>query len=545
MLTTNFDRLIEIAYERLNPGDWPPLTVAIDDEDFPSDLSAAHAPTLWKLHGSLSRDGVSTLHSVRATVASILAGGARRPALDFLARALGTHDLLVLGYSGWDDLDIVPVLADTPSHQQLLWVDHADVGQPAVRHAPEMIAGLGWERDTVGRQRIWFTVGPEGETIRDPSTALSITVRTADVMSALAIFFGLRADYPVDPDPGPFDRTRYFGEWRVGRAAERSGPYAFFLELTEARAFRADIAAQRERWRARMHELRAAPEASPGERLAVLFDRASEALCAMSHDSKRRRQHDRETIALRRELVAARASLSTAETVTALGFLARFAYLEGEPNRGDTLFTEALNLAEKDRDLAGQLKTIEVWLAAEEWASSNGIRRDYRAGFVFDPRVTYEYQEALRVRLGHQPSRWLEDVAGGVAEVDDIHWQVERLHRIARHAVDIGDVISEARAGEKLGRIYYARTLECAESLPRRPWFGREPLDTPIQQEMRYHLVLALEESFRVQELGRIVNLRVLEEPEQLASRIESCKSRLGSRLNPKLLEKLKESIWR
>jgi hypothetical protein len=54
-----------------------------------------------------------------------------------------------------------------------------------------------------------------------------------------------------------------------------------------------------------------------------------------------------------------------------------------------------------------------------------------------------------------------------VAEVDDIEWQIGRLHRILRHAIGLGEVVTEARAGEKLGLIHFVQAFRYAESLTR------------------------------------------------------------------------------
>src|ERR1044072_5800137 len=57
VMTTNFDRLIEVAYQRTaKPGELP-LRVVYNDAQFPSDgPSHSKEPVLWKLHGSLSVD---------------------------------------------------------------------------------------------------------------------------------------------------------------------------------------------------------------------------------------------------------------------------------------------------------------------------------------------------------------------------------------------------------------------------------------------------------------------------------------------------------
>src|SRR6185503_15242464 len=66
VVMTNFDRLIEIAWNRLYGGDGPPLRVAAFSHDFPENLPNRNQPTLWKLHGSLSIDGRDTRNSIQA-----------------------------------------------------------------------------------------------------------------------------------------------------------------------------------------------------------------------------------------------------------------------------------------------------------------------------------------------------------------------------------------------------------------------------------------------------------------------------------------------
>jgi len=58
VVTTNFDRLIEIAYARTAPPGELPLRIAFTDEHFPpAGPPADTPPTLWKIHGTLTAAG--------------------------------------------------------------------------------------------------------------------------------------------------------------------------------------------------------------------------------------------------------------------------------------------------------------------------------------------------------------------------------------------------------------------------------------------------------------------------------------------------------
>ncbi|MDF1593016.1 MAG: tetratricopeptide repeat protein [Desulfobacterales bacterium] len=119
VLTTNFDELIERAF----PAGQRPETLT-RTADFKRWSKRTPRGVLAKLHGSLG-----DLDSMCATMRAI---GTLGPAFmwdpprgEYLARVRRDFPMAVLGYSGTDDLDILPRLRITESNQPLLWVLHA------------------------------------------------------------------------------------------------------------------------------------------------------------------------------------------------------------------------------------------------------------------------------------------------------------------------------------------------------------------------------------------------------------------------------------
>lgn len=126
LVTTNFDILAELAI--LEAGGDP--TQAVDRDDFRADSLGDFR--LHKLHGSFWRwragSWSDSRESICATFESIGAQYARYLKNDtqklFLANLLRERPLVVVGYSGSDDLDIAPIVLRAPREQPLIWVQH-------------------------------------------------------------------------------------------------------------------------------------------------------------------------------------------------------------------------------------------------------------------------------------------------------------------------------------------------------------------------------------------------------------------------------------
>lgn len=121
ILTTNFDCLIEKACTQLGL----PCKVFINDEDYRDFENYRDRKTclILKLHGSADVPA-----SIQTTLRHIGKGKddwhMSQTKGMVVRNILQTRSLIVMGYSGSDDYDIVPVLTQTPSEKGLLWVEH-------------------------------------------------------------------------------------------------------------------------------------------------------------------------------------------------------------------------------------------------------------------------------------------------------------------------------------------------------------------------------------------------------------------------------------
>lgn len=143
LVTVNFDDLVEQA---LDEREMRPSTVDAQRE---SPAPAAPGVEVLKLHGTRWIHGGSERHfsdrPLHATIREIVrsGGGISLPpqAHELLASTLEGKQLLVLGYSGSDDLDVMPSLARCRP-AAVTWVQHA----PAAVAVPDDLVSEGIER---------------------------------------------------------------------------------------------------------------------------------------------------------------------------------------------------------------------------------------------------------------------------------------------------------------------------------------------------------------------------------------------------------------
>lgn len=130
IVTTNFDCLIEDAILALGG---EPVTVCRLEEfgAWKSFLSGGRTP-VFKLHGSYWRyDGRGTrdcaIETAQATLEAVAAGGAvmrlPEPKRSFLLECTRKRRMVVAGYSGSDDLDIMPTFQELDP-AEVIWIDH-------------------------------------------------------------------------------------------------------------------------------------------------------------------------------------------------------------------------------------------------------------------------------------------------------------------------------------------------------------------------------------------------------------------------------------
>jgi len=129
VFTTNFDSLIEYALKDL---DIPTENIfpIIHPKDWEKSLKD-YQYKIYKLHGSLidTRNGKDCRKTLQATISQISKQKGNIFQLEswklkILNLILKDCDLIVLGYSGLDDFDILPTLWKIKSNKKILWINH-------------------------------------------------------------------------------------------------------------------------------------------------------------------------------------------------------------------------------------------------------------------------------------------------------------------------------------------------------------------------------------------------------------------------------------
>ena len=226
ILTTNFDVLIEHACHQLNVG----YSVFSTDQEFETYNPRRDTHPLFKLHGSLQRYRghmwVDSRESVQATLAAVAQSGER---MEFEAgkrrivqRIIESHDMVVLGYSGYDDFDIVPALTTTRSLRSLLWIRH-DLASSRRYTWANLNALLGKGRskwvdvsDTFRRPSLEH-VHRMGQYARTPEKVRLYDWNTDQVMSKILQALDIRL--PALRSTPSFDRKAYFDAWAAAHVS--------------------------------------------------------------------------------------------------------------------------------------------------------------------------------------------------------------------------------------------------------------------------------------------------------------------------------------
>ncbi|MFX1536432.1 MAG: tetratricopeptide repeat protein, partial [Promethearchaeota archaeon] len=191
VMTTNFDTLIERAVGLDNDN----LRVIITRKDFeqysdPQSTSEKGLLPVYKLHGSLKnpKTDEDTSESVITTIDAL--GKHKEGEIfaietfkrDFFARVCQGRTLVVMGYSGGDDFDIVPTLLQMQGLKQVIWIAHSKEGSkveiyrlaPKFGLIPDEIANLSREDKVLYDMRIL-----------DPVEVIKVNTHTASLISDL------------------------------------------------------------------------------------------------------------------------------------------------------------------------------------------------------------------------------------------------------------------------------------------------------------------------------------------------------------------------
>jgi SIR2-like domain len=126
VITTNFDLMIEHALGALRPSSGALPSMLLTDEECDrycqetATNTAGGVGTFQKLHGSV--DGV-----MAARFPQLVGSGAAGPRYQAAAKLIHGRTLLVLGYSGGDDFDVMPMLSYMYAYkgQPIIWIEHA------------------------------------------------------------------------------------------------------------------------------------------------------------------------------------------------------------------------------------------------------------------------------------------------------------------------------------------------------------------------------------------------------------------------------------
>ncbi|MFW9998434.1 MAG: SIR2 family protein, partial [Candidatus Odinarchaeota archaeon] len=175
VMTTNFDTLIERAVGLDNPS----LQIVITRKDFekygdPQANWKKGLRIVYKLHGS--KINAKTGEDTRESVIITLDGLGKRKDGDFsvemfkkplFLRIVVGRTLIIMGYSGGDDFDIVPTMTQLSGLKRVIWISHDEVVKDPViyrlNHASVSSAEekIGWCNEDNLLYTIYRTTGAE------------------------------------------------------------------------------------------------------------------------------------------------------------------------------------------------------------------------------------------------------------------------------------------------------------------------------------------------------------------------------------------------
>ncbi|MFX0066951.1 MAG: tetratricopeptide repeat protein, partial [Candidatus Hermodarchaeota archaeon] len=214
VMTTNFDTLIERAVGL----EEDQLRIVITQHDFETyaDPQAANDQGLWvvyKLHGSVKnvKTGEDTKTSVVTTLDAL--GKHRegqlgvevfkRPVFNQIGRG---RTLIVMGYSGGDDLDIIPTVLQMVGLKRIIWIQHQPLGdQPASTTVPV----LRWVR---GGQPSSRQVAVEDQVLSSLATIPNVEVFKVMGHTATVLLQLQGKSYSAPPAPGRHDLVTWLPE---------------------------------------------------------------------------------------------------------------------------------------------------------------------------------------------------------------------------------------------------------------------------------------------------------------------------------------------
>ncbi len=216
VITCNFDTSIEDARRTPSP-------VLVHTKDY---STWDGRPALGKIHGSVrDKHGRKSYRSIRATLSAVGRGGEGflfdRFRLQYLKQVLTTSPLLVAGYSGSDDFDIVPLLKKTPSSQDIIWIHHSET--PA-----RLLLG---PNDSSLPDRVRRLLGALARGPRQEASVIVIRGNTGAILCEIARLQGFRLSAPHTANTNEDWVAKQLNTWTAHLDLDRHVKQAFSAEL--------------------------------------------------------------------------------------------------------------------------------------------------------------------------------------------------------------------------------------------------------------------------------------------------------------------------
>lgn len=448
VITTNFDLHIETAYKHLYGRD---CKVAHRDEDFDTPVSSKirSKGVLWKIHGSLT-----DINNVASTFTTIFSKRSSR--MTWFASILTNYDLIVTGYSGSDDLDLIPPLARTITDRHLLWVDHKD------RRDPDWITPQQWLArgsarmylDCVGLTRVMFSCHSVQRPTRREGAAMIVAGRTKEILESVLHRTGISPIIPAGPPPA----ASKINSPAVGESDEFKSASNLMMLLKHSRGPKVEEIVERATRQLVTYGIRQ-PASDQLQLLIELYNSEtarqmlSEVVPDKSQIWSRIAGNDYAAFIARIEEITPR--LTENDRPQALRLLGCL-HVEKDPHQAQKYFEMSLREARKFSDLIGEMSTLVTysnllypshfpmfWL--DESPFPHGDRLNELVGATgFIPMAgkgnllrDLDYAKKLQI---FKPSFVNEQAAVGFFDVFDDATEARRM------AIDMGDVAGEMQA---------------------------------------------------------------------------------------------------
>ena len=195
IFTTNFDSLIEHALVTLQV-EKQYIRPVIYKEEWDNNQSNNKHLSLYKLHGSFINVATTkdTRNSLQATLEQIAKGKENVFSLEEWKRENLQHYLqeqavIVIGYSGLDDFDIIPALSTIKSDQYLIWINHQR--NISINNAIIEIIGEGSSIRSSNPRVSAQLIQLAKNDARQPKKLILITVDTTDMLEYILKYFSI------------------------------------------------------------------------------------------------------------------------------------------------------------------------------------------------------------------------------------------------------------------------------------------------------------------------------------------------------------------